>query len=1320
MFGLRRRVNGQHHLEPLEARQLLAADPITQDHPLWAIPHGTAEIDGLLGDPAWSDAFVVHRALPFRPAAAVTVRFMYDETGFYASAEVRDQFLWADGNGGGAGNRWELENDDSFLLYFDLDGSRDEFFRADDVAIGVSIANLDRPVNGSGAVARGKYVMGDGQGGAPGILNTAPDNLAASLPAGFQYATVVSGTVNDNSDLDDGWTMEMFIPWSALGTTAPTHARTMGINFEVIFDDSGGTRDLTDRRDLPERFEMPAFVDDFVTGVHSSYTTTQAGIRGPVNYAEAMFIDTRAGERPAPVAGLTVTDATGYSARLRFDAPTGTTGGLGHVSGYQIRYSHAPIESEGDWLAAMDDENRHVPRLAGLAEDIRLIGLTPGTTYHVAVRAFDAAGALGDLAGSVQFTTLTPAQDPSGGLRLVPSPLGRMLVTEGGDAFVAVGDHLGLSWAYTRNLYPGNVWDNENAVFQNFHDQPSFEGPAGPYFEALAARGVNTMRVYLELLNTHWQGNPTVPTGPDTPIMGEPDGLYWLEWRPGEFNSHMRQFIRNLLEVADQHGIYVILSAFDTFHYDEVFEAFGNSGAAVEGPWAQNFGGPLSSINDFFQTPATLEMAKRRMEAVADWVNESPFAHRVLGWEIPSEWDSYEWTLNADGDGSPGRETEFARRAQWIDALAAHTRAYDPHHMVLNSTIARDPRGPLNRVNFLSRNFDALTPHFYTNANEEPINNPDPDRSIRAAVEQGAITAYWLTHESQRRPIINGEWGMTRVDWPNGRPVYGQGFTQADDEALFRTVLWSGLASGQFGTPLRIATDELDFNGFILTNGMRALQQTIARFLAHTTLGFDFARFNPDSLVGRMSSTNSSGDLLHLFGGSDRERGLVYVLKDANVRAGTVQGAKLTVRDLIPDTMYDAEVWGTAAGVTGPSSTLTGLFSPDGSLTLNLPAFAKDLVVRFRARAAHGQTEKIVSTEVGSSIATFALGPDLRPFLLLTDGDTGAVTRQDIALLTNFRARVHDMTPYVTPDGMLHLAVTDEEHRLWIFSGDHELGTWTVVNKTAEIDAPGLTGDLTTYQPSWGSIHVAGLDARGHAINYWWAPGLPVWEYSDLTALFNGPTMTGGLAGYVAAWDGLNLAGLNGAGEVIVYWWAPGLADWQTLNMTTLFGGPTFEGQLDAYVTPWGGLNIAGQTAGGEVWTYWWSPALRDQKVAAGEPDGWEVANISDAAAAPALDRGVSAAVSTDGGINLFGLTPAGNLVMLRFSLATLLWTASDATSLASGPTVDFPVAAASAGGRLIVAARETGDEPALGVYTLLLDDETWAFESAGVSPIVL
>ena len=90
-----------------------------------------------------------------------------------------------------------------------------------------------------------------------------------------------------------------------------------------------------------------------------------------------------------------------------------------------------------------------------------------------------------------------------------------------------------------------------------------------------------------------------------------------------------------------------------------------------------------------------------------------------------------------------------------------------------------------------------------------------------------------------------------------------------------------------------------------------------------------------------------------------------------------------------------------------------------------------------------------------------------------------------------------------------------------------------------------------------------------------------------MTGVYGGPTLKGGLTGFVTGWDGLTLAGLDDAGQVVIYWWAPGIAaynggdpnKWLTQNMTTDLAGPTFVGQLDAFVTSWGGLNIVGRTA---------------------------------------------------------------------------------------------------------------------------------------------
>ncbi|MCA9298180.1 MAG: hypothetical protein KDA28_03890, partial [Phycisphaerales bacterium] len=186
-------------------------------------------------------------------------------------------------------------------------------------------------------------------------------------------------------------------------------------------------------------------------------------------------------------------------------------------------------------------------------------------------------------------------------------------------------------------------------------------------------------------------------------------------------------------------------------------------------------------------------------------------------------------------------------------------------------------------------------------------------------------------------------------------------------------------------------------------------------------------------------------------------------------------------------------------------------------------------------------------------------------------------------------------------------------------------------------------------------------------------------------------------------WDGLNLAGLNDSGEVVVYWWAPGLNDWQTINMTESFEGPTFNGQLDAYVTPWGGLNIAGRTDDGDLVTYWWAPGMTE----------WEVANISDAASGPSIATGTEVVVSSDGGINIFGVDASNSLHMLRWTPADPTWRTSDVTSLVSGDPVAFPLGGASGGSLMVMSMRSTMDSDTMVHYLFDVDNSTWFWQAA-------
>ncbi|MFG0260754.1 MAG: hypothetical protein ACF8LK_10445, partial [Phycisphaerales bacterium JB041] len=77
--------------ERLEDRTLLSGiDPITNDHPLWAVPRGTAVVDGVLDEGQWAGAFSTTRSLAYNENVVATVFAMYDDDGIYLAADVLD------------------------------------------------------------------------------------------------------------------------------------------------------------------------------------------------------------------------------------------------------------------------------------------------------------------------------------------------------------------------------------------------------------------------------------------------------------------------------------------------------------------------------------------------------------------------------------------------------------------------------------------------------------------------------------------------------------------------------------------------------------------------------------------------------------------------------------------------------------------------------------------------------------------------------------------------------------------------------------------------------------------------------------------------------------------------------------------------------------------------------------------------------------------------------------------------------------------------------------------------------------------------------
>lgn len=945
-------------LEQLEQRQMFVADPITQAHPAFFAVYGTPRVDGVINQDEWAAAPPVVRAQGNQYGSQVTLRYMYNERGLFISADVKDDRVWADGSGSGTGNKWEFAEDDGIGFYFDPTNARQRFLGPRGKFLGYNLGNPAGKLSGAGRVTRYDYLQGDSVGWGTTV------NGGNLLP-GMRWQNRIWGTLNNNNDVDQGWSTELFLPWATIGMTGmPANGQFVNTNFQVFFDNTGGGRDYLTadsfvndaNRRLGARIN-----DDEIQGVHSSYSYSWSGFDGPMDYAQLTFINAGQDDQPRAAGNFLVNGITGYGGRLRLNAPRASQTNNGSVSSYEIRVSTSPITDESTWNTASAIENDFTPRLATQRENLKIGGLQPSTTYFVAIRGVDAAGRIGDMA-TTSFTTLSADQDTTGGQRIMVSPDSGQLVTESGQPFVMVGSHAVINTRYMRNLFPGPIWTGSS--FRNYFDNPGVEGDAGGYFDALSSYGVNTLRIPLEWLSL----DNTAAARSQAP-----NGTYWIESRPGVYNPAMRDYLLNVMELAHEYGIKLILHPFNTYNFRTSFDLT---------PYARANGGPLNSIDDFFQTPQVLTMAVNRVKQVLSWVNESPYSETVIGVEPINEWDAPVWTKNASGDSDPARTPEMQTRAKFMVKLSNQVHAAYPNAILIHTGDEVIPRGPVARAVFLSEAFDMLAPHLYTRTTSEPVNNPDSDKSIRPAVDYGGIAQYWVTYRRDNRPIHNGEWGLTSYLWSTNRPYYtgvspvtdpNKPWTVAMDTDMFRTTMWTSLASGMAGAGMRLGGTEMrdlvptvitpDNNGYLplpLPSEMREMQASMAGFVDDGSLGFDWAHFAGQPLAGRMR-VGGIGITRGLvtFGTSDGSQGLVYVLQDRNRLQGTVSGATLSIDGLIAATgeifqkSFSVEVWSAGANAALISRidglTTTADARLGNRLTFTLPDFQRDVILKFRA-----------------------------------------------------------------------------------------------------------------------------------------------------------------------------------------------------------------------------------------------------------------------------------------------------------------------------------------------------------------------------------
>ena len=174
--------------------------------------------DGRLADGAWRDALWTEDFLDIegglRPAPRFRTRakMLWDDDFFYLAAEMEEPHVWATLTEHDS----VIFQDPDFEVFLDPDGDNHNYYEIEINALGtVWDLRLVKPYRDGGPALNEWHVPG------------------------LQKAVHVGGTLNDPSDTDRGWTVELALPWTVLAEyagrpTPPQGGDQWRVNFSRV------------------------------------------------------------------------------------------------------------------------------------------------------------------------------------------------------------------------------------------------------------------------------------------------------------------------------------------------------------------------------------------------------------------------------------------------------------------------------------------------------------------------------------------------------------------------------------------------------------------------------------------------------------------------------------------------------------------------------------------------------------------------------------------------------------------------------------------------------------------------------------------------------------------------------------------------------------------------------------------------------------------------------------------------------------------------------------------------------------------------------
>lgn len=152
-------------------------------------------------------------------------------------------------------------------------------------------------------------------------------------------------------------------------------------------------------------------VNDFVAAAATWYTFNFTP--APGRFIRLLVTESQAysgnGLFYVQVSDMEVSQATAIADRVTLSwTATGDNGTTGTAASYDLRFRTTNIGNDADFLAANQAAGEPAPKVAGSPESFVLTGLSPNTTYYIALKVTDDSGNTSLLSNVISVTTPAP------------------------------------------------------------------------------------------------------------------------------------------------------------------------------------------------------------------------------------------------------------------------------------------------------------------------------------------------------------------------------------------------------------------------------------------------------------------------------------------------------------------------------------------------------------------------------------------------------------------------------------------------------------------------------------------------------------------------------------------------------------------------------------------------------------------------------------------------------------------------------------------------------------------------------------------------